>query len=191
LLLRLYRQATHDQLTGLLNRHALLDLWQSNVESDPRRKTQSILLMDLDHFKKVNDEHGHAIGDKVLQAFAALLNNHRQRHDRLARYGGEEFLLIGDQSDLSALQQQAEAIRSAAQAMSVTNLAGEPVSCTVSIGLTLMRPEQSLDQALQQADEALYQAKRQGRNQVVVYRPDAPRPDVVRPGALRPEATAN
>jgi len=172
LLLRLYRQATHDQLTGLLNRHALLDLMEKGDNPEQRWQPFAVFLLDLDHFKKVNDQYGHAIGDKVLQAFAEVLRENSQSRDRIARYGGEEFLLIRYGDDLQAFYEQAEQLRNATMAKTVSSLDDQPVSCTVSIGLTLAQEGESLDATIQRADEALYTAKEQGRNQVVVHTVD-------------------
>lgn len=172
LLLRLYRQATHDQLTGLLNRHALLDLMEKGDNPEQRWQPFAVFLLDLDHFKKVNDQYGHAIGDKILQAFAEVLRENSQSRDRIARYGGEEFLLIRYGDDLQAFYEQAEQLRNATMAKTVSSLDDQPVSCTVSIGLTLAQEGESLDATIQRADEALYTAKEQGRNQVVVHTVD-------------------
>lgn len=166
LLLRLYRQATHDQLTRLLNRHALFDLFSKNAGDGSPQAPYGVMLLDLDHFKKINDTHGHAVGDKILQAFADLLRTQGKSNDRIARYGGEEFLLISHRPSAQALLQQAESIRQATEQMLVTNLDDEPVRCTVSIGLTLSAGNETLEHAVQRADSALYEAKRGGRNQV-------------------------
>lgn len=166
LLLRLYRQATHDQLTGLLNRHALFDLFAKEDNGRSQQPTYGTMLLDLDHFKKINDTHGHAVGDKVLQAFAELLRKHSTKNDHIARYGGEEFLLISKQPSIQQLREQAERIRQATEQLIVTDLEDDVVSCTVSIGLSLSNGTEDLQQALQRADAALYEAKDAGRNRV-------------------------
>lgn len=166
LLLRLYRQATHDQLTGLLNRHALLDLMDSQEQNESRGHPMGIMLIDLDHFKKINDTYGHAVGDEVLRRFADLLRTHQKPTDRIARYGGEEFLLIRDVGNINALHAQADAIREATSTLSIQDFEGNAVQCTVSIGVAVTGPERPLNRTIQAADEALYAAKRAGRNQV-------------------------
>lgn len=166
LLLRLYRQATHDQLTGLLNRHSLLDLMESDESGESHWQPLGVMLLDLDHFKKINDQYGHAVGDIVLRRFADLLREHRQPTDRIARYGGEEFLLIRDELNLEQLHGQAEQIRLATAALQINDLEGNPIQCTVSIGIAVAHPDEPLTHIIQRADEALYAAKRAGRNQV-------------------------
>src|SRR5690625_7626828 len=94
LLLRLYRQATHDQLTGLLNRHALLDLMDSQEQNEARGHPMGIMLIDLDHIKKINDTYGHAVGLEDLRRFADLLRTLQKPTDGVGRNGGEEVLSI-------------------------------------------------------------------------------------------------
>lgn len=169
LLLRLYRQATHDQLTGLMNRHALLNLMTKGNETATLNDVYGILLLDLDRFKKINDDYGHAIGDKILQAFANLLKKHSQTTDYIARYGGEEFLIITKISNSKRLKHAAEEIRKHTETMTVSDLTGQPVGCTVSIGASIAQQGETLQTAIQRADEALYHAKRSGRNQVALH----------------------
>src|SRR5699024_5342931 len=119
LLLRLYRQATHDPLTGLLNRHSLLDLMDNHEQGESRWQPLGVMLLDLDHFKKINDQYGHAVGDEVLRRFADLLREHRRPADRIARYGGEEFLLVRDGLNPDQLHAQAEQIRQATETLQV------------------------------------------------------------------------
>jgi diguanylate cyclase (GGDEF)-like protein len=128
----------------------------------------SILMLDLDHFKRINDTYGHAMGDAVLQHFAQLLRKAFRSIDMAARVGGEEFAVILPGSDLAAARTSAERLR---EIVAKTPLVqdGKTISVTVSIGAATMLPGDSeADQTLIRADEALYHAKENGRNKVVV-----------------------
>ncbi len=122
----------------------------------------SLALIALDHFKRINDRHGHAAGDRVLQTFAAVARSCLRDGDVLARYGGEEFVLLLPHADAEQLESCCERLRLAFQQ-------AEPVGVTVdtlslSVGMTLLYADDDLDEALQRADQALYRAKRGGRN---------------------------
>jgi diguanylate cyclase (GGDEF)-like protein len=126
----------------------------------------SILMLDLDHFKRINDTYGHAMGDAVLQHFAQLMRKAFRSIDMAARVGGEEFAVILPGSDLAAARTSAERLR---EIVAKTPLVqdGKTISVTVSIGAATMVPSDSeADQMLIRADEALYRAKENGRNQV-------------------------
>ena len=159
----LEHMATHDGLTGALNRRAILDFCKDEHERSVRYKQPfSLMMMDIDHFKAVNDTHGHQHGDRVLVHFAERTRAALRRADRLGRYGGEEFLVLLPNTAQETAQPVAKRIHASLSA-------GHPLDCKVSIGITDWRgPEDSLDAMLGRADAALYQAKAQGRDQTCV-----------------------
>ena len=158
----LERAVYHDALTGLLNRHAL-DLIDRRVHRTSLfEPASSILLMDLDHFKSINDLHGHDAGDRALQAVARVLTDALRRGDEIVRWGGEEFLVCLAQTALPDALRVAEKLRRAVECIR------DPAPLTVSIGVCEVAPLQPLRQAVTQADQALLQAKAAGRNQVCV-----------------------
>ncbi|MFQ3788093.1 diguanylate cyclase [Halomonas sp. A29] len=175
LLLRLYRQATHDALTGLFNRGALevhlekVQAWQRDTEGQDSLGSVpcSLLMVDLDHFKRINDSYGHSVGDSVLCQFAELLVRQTRRHDCVARYGGEEFVIILVGSGQARAIEVAERIRDAVEKAHFTGRDDQSIPVTASIGVTRLQQDEPPQEALKRADEALYQAKREGRNQVV------------------------
>lgn len=159
---RLRRLATRDPLTGLLNRGALLDTLGNGFEhARDLGLSLSVLFADIDHFKAVNDEHGHAAGDEVLRNVAKALNTTVRPQDLVGRYGGEEFVVGLLETDRAAAAMVAERIR-----VAVARLPG-PIPVTISIGLASLEPNTgSLDELLIAADTALYRAKANGRNRV-------------------------
>ncbi len=161
--------ATHDDLTGLLNRRAMLD----RMQLEQRRSLRSgspllIAQLDIDHFKAVNDTHGHAAGDLVLQSFADTVRRNVRDTDVLARWGGEEFVLLLCDTPAADAVALMERLRQAVQAMQVpVPQGGGPITVTVSIGLARHTPADPLAGTLERADRALYAAKAGGRNRVV------------------------
>ena len=161
--------ATHDDLTGLLNRRAMLD----RMQLEQRRSLRSgspllIAQLDIDHFKAVNDTHGHAAGDLVLQSFADTVRRNVRDTDVLARWGGEEFVLLLCDTPAADAVALMERLRQAVQAMQVpVAQGGQPITVTVSIGLARHTPADPLAGTLERADQALYAAKAGGRNRVV------------------------
>lgn len=153
-----------DHLTGLLNRRGL----ESNSASELERAQRfglplSLLALDVDHFKRINDEHGHNTGDMVLEALARCLQSNCRDLDLVARVGGEEFVILCVQSDLRAAHRLAERIR-----MSVAGLQVAGVTLTISIGVTAVEAtDETVWDTLLRADRLLYQAKHQGRNRTV------------------------
>jgi len=156
----LEHMATHDGLTGTLNRRAILGLCEDEHERSLRYgQPFALMMVDLDHFKAVNDTHGHQRGDQVLVHFADSARAALRRADRLGRYGGEEFLALLPGTTLEAAQPVAARIHAALHA-------GHALDCKLSIGVTAWRgADDSLDAMLARADAALYQAKAQGRDQ--------------------------
>ncbi|MBL7090453.1 MAG: GGDEF domain-containing protein [Acidovorax sp.] len=155
--------ATYDSLTQTLNRRALLQRCEDELERAQRYGGgPSIMMVDLDNFKAVNDTRGHQHGDAVLVHFAERTRQVLRRADRLGRYGGEEFLVLLPGAD-------AQAALGVAQRIHATLATGHPLDCEVSIGLTSWTgPQETLDAMLSRADAALYRAKEEGRNRTVV-----------------------
>ncbi len=162
------RLATRDDLTGLVNRRFLLDLLaQEMPRSDRSGQYLCIALLDIDHFKRVNDTHGHAAGDAVLRAFANEALGAIRASDSLARWGGEEFLLMLPATDLEAALHSVERLRQRIAALPMET-GGATLHVTVSIGLVQRVAQEAAADAIARADQALYAAKTQGRNRVVV-----------------------
>jgi two-component system cell cycle response regulator len=159
-------QATHDALTGVWNRRAIMDLLTEELER-ARRNHQSLGLMmvDLDHFKSINDRFGHATGDVVLREVAERLVSSVRSYDRVGRYGGEEFLLILSNASLEEVRRRSERLCHAVAERPVSWEQSE-LSVTVSIGGTAMAEDSPVIQSrlLELADHALYRAKEHGRN---------------------------
>lgn len=161
-------RATTDPLTQALNRHGFEQRWTRLLAGPPvvPGHALALLVLDIDHFKYINDSRGHDAGDRVLRELAALLRRHLRSTDWLVRWGGEEFvvLLPGVQADRVAVL--AGNLRKAVEAHVFEPDA--PVPVTVSVGAALHRADEDFDTLFKRADEALYEAKRQGRNRVVV-----------------------
>lgn len=166
LMLRLYREATHDPLTGLLNRGALLQAMEQFALNDPDTR-HALLIMDLDHFKRINDTHGHAFGDDILRHFAGVLRRSLRPPDLACRYGGEEFVAVLMDTDKDAALAIAEDIRAQTEVSVLNDYDGEPVRYTVSIGVASFYPDETFLQATMRADNRLYEAKKTSRNRVV------------------------
>ena len=161
------REAGTDSLTGQPNRRALDELLKQQVNvSHSTGRTFSVLLLDIDHFKLVNDTHGHGAGDDTLRAFAQRVREHLRQGDTCARYGGEEFVVVLPGTTLVAALEVAERLR---QGVAEASLMSVPlVRTTVSIGAAQYLPGETVEQLLARADTAVYAAKRGGRNQVRV-----------------------
>lgn len=158
----LERLITHDSLTGALTRRALFTTGEAELARARRQgRPLSVLMLDLDHFKQINDEHGHRVGDCVLVDFVARAHAVLRRPAVLGRYGGEEFVALLPDTDTAQALAVAERIRASTCA--------DPVlpCCAVSIGVAGARPQDSLDTLINRADAGLYEAKAQGRNRVV------------------------
>jgi two-component system chemotaxis response regulator CheY len=162
-------QAMHDHLTGLLNRQALYE--RVNTELSRMQRTAqsiSVLLLDIDYFKRINDQYGHSVGDQALQLVARILNEEKRHHDMAARWGGEEFALVLPEMSIHEALIVAERIRMSIYHTSLTVPSGHTIALQVSIGVTSASVEEQvgLDELLNQADAALYYAKQTGRNRV-------------------------
>jgi diguanylate cyclase (GGDEF)-like protein len=159
-------RATHDSLTGLWNRAAILETLDKEVLRAQREaRSLSMLMIDLDHFKLVNDSRGHQAGDAVLRETARRIRATIRRYDMAGRYGGEEFMVVLPATDLVGGAAQAERIRQAIGAEKV-EAAGAPVEVTCSVGVSGWHGAGPCDGLvlIHQADDALYEAKRLGRN---------------------------
>ena len=159
--------ATTDMLTGLLNRRAMTDHVDNELACISRSKHPAcVALIDIDHFKKVNDHYGHRMGDEVLRAFASLAQGDLRQVDKLARWGGEEFLLLMPHLEASQAFVAVERLRN--------SIAVHPMgdngtfNVTISAGIAQFRPGETMDQWIERADHALYRAKQEGRNQCLI-----------------------
>jgi diguanylate cyclase (GGDEF)-like protein len=154
-----------DPLTKLSNRRFILTQLAAAVSAARRHeRALSVAVIDIDHFKAVNDEHGHAAGDRVLAAVANSLREHLRAEDQLGRLGGEEFLALVPDADAGAAAAAAEKLRSEAAALAVEHDDGA-LSVTISVGWATWEGE-APEELLRRADEALYAAKRAGRDRV-------------------------
>lgn len=165
--------ASYDSLTGLLSRHAFFDNANNYVSLAIREaKPFSVLIIDLDHFKLINDRYGHPAGDAVLELFADVVNSVARRSDIVGRLGGEEFALLLPSTSASEAQEFSERLHQAIQ-KAVLKFNGSAIRYTVSIGLAEFdeNSEKGIEDLLAHADIALYQAKQAGRNQTAAFNP--------------------
>lgn len=183
---QLERVATHDALTGVANRRLFIEQVQREVERNRRNGAGlGLLMLDLDHFKDVNDTHGHAAGDAVLIAFVQRCRAALRPSDVLGRLGGEEFAAVLPQVSREQLQAVAERVRHEVARQPYALPDGTVRTVTVSIGAAVALPAEDSDALLQRADRALYAAKHGGRDRVVLD-PTAPPPAPTTPPALPP-----
>ena len=163
------KRARTDGLTGLPNRHALEDFFHNaQAAAVENRRPLSILLMDVDHFKRFNDQYGHGVGDEVLRLIANFLRERIRDQDLPVRYGGEELMAVLPESDLGACATFGESIRKSISECKITrrSTGQELAGITVSIGVAQWRPGESMADLIERCDRALYRAKRSGRNRV-------------------------
>jgi diguanylate cyclase (GGDEF)-like protein len=159
-------RATHDNLTGISNRGVIMDtVRRERLRQDRGGNAFAIVLADIDHFKYVNDAHGHLAGDAVLQEVSRCMTNLIRPYDAVGRYGGEEFLIVVSSSDAMGALGLAERIRKGIEGTSIT-AEGATITVTASFGVAASTPGQMLDpqEMLRLADDALYRAKANGRN---------------------------
>lgn len=165
------RLATTDSLTGLPNRHAFLERAESARLAALRlRQPLALAMMDIDHFKQINDRFGHASGDEALTVFARTARATLRAHETVGRLGGEEFAMVLPGTDLAGALQAAERLRRAVREAAVIT-SGTPYTMTVSMGVVVLDPNETLGMALARADHALYAAKNGGRDRVEVGMP--------------------
>mgnify|MGYP001818161033 FL=1 len=163
----LEEQATHDKLTGLFNRRFVDDFLQREIENARRYdRPFTVALADLDHFKRVNDSHSHAIGDKVLSRVAEILTNRCRKTDVVARYGGEEFLLCFPDTTTEFAEQICSQIKTVVEKTNWNDI-GLGIRLTISFGIAQAGIDSRPTTILSDADTRLYQAKHRGRNRIV------------------------
>jgi diguanylate cyclase (GGDEF)-like protein len=169
LIRELERQVTRDPLTGLSNRRHFMAMAQAELQRAARyRHPLALLMIDIDHFKPINDTHGHLAGDEVLKAVAEACAHAVRSQDCLARLGGEEFAVLMPETGLHQAQSAAERLREAVARLRC-ELPGGAVAPTVSIGVAMCAGSaETLSSLMRRADHAMYSAKGQGRNRVVV-----------------------
>lgn len=178
---RLEELASHDALTGAFNRRAMERELQIAVESTKRYGIPTgLAVLDLDHFKRINDTYGHEAGDRVLVEFARLVFANTRKGDRLFRFGGEEFVLLLRGTDTAALRTSTDELRS----IIASQLRYRDDTVTVSIGAATLAPGEDVSAWLARADAAMYRAKNDGRNRVVVDGEPGPPAPAARDEAL-------
>jgi diguanylate cyclase (GGDEF)-like protein/PAS domain S-box-containing protein len=165
----LRQQATTDELTKVSNRRRFIELANNEMKRAIRHKRPpAVALIDIDHFKQINDTHGHATGDLALIAFTKTCQRHIREIDVFARFGGDEFVLLFPETNQEQAYEIVERIRLALTTKPV-DLDGKQVTITLSCGIASLGDEQSsFDALLNRADQALYRAKEAGRNRVVI-----------------------
>jgi len=167
----LKNQAIRDPLTSLYNRRYFEEeVFNRILIAKTARESYSILMIDADHFKRVNDTYGHKTGDKVLIELASTAERALRDNDIVARYGGEEFVIFLDKADAEKAQSVAERLRQSISSIVVYSDEGEEVRFTVSIGISSSEVSDNVETLIKTADEALYRAKQTGRNRVEVFR---------------------
>jgi diguanylate cyclase (GGDEF)-like protein len=164
----LHRLSRHDALTGLLNRRAMEEALDTQLRRSQRTKEPFVVMMlDLDYFKRINDQHGHPVGDRALKHVAVLLQTEMRSSDSLGRFGGEEFVLLLPNTPMNQAAAVAEKIRDLLERSPLPS-EGSTVTLSVSIGVAQWREAtEDISRVLSRADAALFQAKVQGRNRVV------------------------
>jgi diguanylate cyclase (GGDEF)-like protein len=166
----LYRAAIHsaflDSLTGIKNRTAFDSNFARDVEYSRRKESElSLIVIDIDYFKRINDNYGHIVGDDVLRQVAQCVEQTIRSSDALYRYGGEEFVIVLNGTGESGALLLAERIRQNVENLRIEAL--KSVKVTLSLGISVLQDNDSSDQLFKRADRALYRAKREGRNRVV------------------------
>ena len=155
----------YDHLTGLANRYALHERFNEEIETSSQTKQIfSLILLDVDFFKTINDDYGHDVGDEVIKQFASLLMSMVRENDMVGRWGGEEFLILCSQTTKNGAFQLADQLRRQVQSYNF------PVNqqITASFGLSEYRHGETIGDTIKRADDALYDAKKNGRNQIVM-----------------------
>jgi diguanylate cyclase (GGDEF)-like protein len=159
--------AMTDALTGVMNRRAFLEAMDRERSRVKRfGHALSILLLDLDHFKQVNDTRGHGVGDEVLKGLSGVLRKMARKADLVARWGGEEFIVGLPETAEAGARVAAERLRRAISDTLYSVPGGEAVSATASIGMATIQADESVDELIARADQAMYLAKARGRNRV-------------------------
>lgn len=158
--------ATTDKLTGTVNRHRFYEIGQyERLRMERSKRTISVMMLDFDCFKEINDRFGHATGDEALRCFARTCREQLRSVDILGRLGGDEFGVLLPDTDLRSAIEVSERLRRAVAACKITVM-DEEVSITVSVGVAAMRDDENFETTLARADAAMYAAKQTGRNRV-------------------------
>lgn len=167
----LHRQSIHDSLTGLYNRRYLDETLHREIYRTARQKTSLIVVMiDIDHFKEFNDTYGHDTGDAVLRQLATIISSHTRTYDLAYRFGGEEFLLLLHDMPIESVIERAEQLRIAVNELVLTYDGHNIGPITISQGIALFQKDgNTAEELIAAADKALYQAKQNGRNRIVIY----------------------
>jgi len=177
----LIRLAMLDPLTGVLNRRAFFEAVEKIFAAAPATGCTAAIMFDVDHFKKINDTHGHDVGDQVLRTIGREIAGDNVTVGRL---GGEEFAILLSPADLEAAVEHGERLRAKLAALPFTTSSGD-ISITCSFGVAEWQAGETIDQLLKRADAALYRAKHSGRNRVIAAAPDEPAADVQGSGVVR------
>ena len=162
----LYNAALEDQLTGLKNRRGFFEFYNRNIVPMLDKMTVSLIICDIDHFKRVNDTYGHNAGDEILRHVSSMLADNSRVDDGVFRWGGEEFIILLPKTDLDDAAQIAERMRQKIE-QSVPTFEGTEIKVTMSFGCAEIDPSAAIESTVQRADEKLYTAKETGRNRVV------------------------
>jgi len=162
-------QANTDPLTGIYNRRFFNLALKQHIEYSNRyERSFSLILIDFDFFKKVNDEYGHQIGDKLLVESTRLLSQYCRFNDLISRVGGEEFMIILPESELQSAQRTSNKLRETFEQYKFATKDGHETQITISVGVVQWRPDDDAEKLVERADKALYSAKQNGRNRVEV-----------------------
>lgn len=161
----------HDELTGLANRRALMEVLKEETERASRHGRRFVLVMlDLDHFKQINDQYGHDVGDRALVGVSGLLHGCLRQYDACGRWGGDEFLLLLPESGVDEAQSMLERFVNQVRALRVPTTDGQ-IGLTVSVGMAQYQAGETFNETLTRADQALYRAKQLGRDCVAAMPP--------------------
>jgi diguanylate cyclase (GGDEF)-like protein len=165
----LKRLSSTDHLTGLSNRHHFETVFAEHTPVTTRRKiTDAVILIDIDHFKKINDTHGHVLGDTVIKSVAGCIKKNSRISDITVRWGGDELIIYAPRTTLKQATQLAEKVRHQINSLHIAGVG----SISISAGVAVLHPGDTLSQLLQRADQALYEAKLAGRNSVYASKLD-------------------
>ncbi|MCT0207642.1 biofilm regulation diguanylate cyclase SiaD [Synechococcus sp. CS-1332] len=172
--LSLFEASTHDSLTGISNRRFMAErCLEEDQRASRHGSTYSMIILDVDHFKLINDDYGHATGDMMLVDFVKALSSSLRHYDIIARWGGEEFMALLIDADLSTAEIVAKRMLANIRSMRVS-IDDMELSLTASLGLTEHKPDENYDATFRRADKALLMAKNAGRDRLMVIDPDDP-----------------
>jgi diguanylate cyclase (GGDEF)-like protein len=163
----IHRLAITDGLTGVANKRAFVEFLERELARAKRhQRPLSLVMLDIDHFKKFNDDYGHLAGDHVLRNVASALREHTGPDELLARYGGEEFAIVLPESDIASAAARCERLRKAVESL-VMQWEDHSIGATISLGVSAAEKDDDVASLLARADARLYEAKRRGRNRTV------------------------